>query len=131
MPLCNHLILDGHAEAFKRRQGQADLVHQLLSRLVALVGMTEMDSPYVATFSPWNYPREQWGNTGIVAIVPLQESHIALHTWWDTGAFWFDLCSCKAFDPKKVENWLVKEYEVVVAKRWRLRRHIGGQDDTD
>lgn len=125
MTLCNHLILDGHAQIFKRRQGQADLVHQLLSRLVNLVGMTELDNPYVATFSPWNYPHEHWGNTGIVAIVPLAESHISLHTWWDTGAFWFDLLSCKPFNARKVENWLAHEYEVVVAKRWALKRQMG------
>ena len=125
MPLCNHLILDGHSEVFTRRQGQADLVHQLLTRLVKLVGMTEMDFPYSATFAPWDYAKEHWGNTGIVAIVPLAESHISLHTWWDTGAFWFDLCSCKAFNGKRVEDWMVKEYEVVIARRWALKRQIG------
>jgi len=126
MPLCNHLILDGHAEAFTRRRGQASLVHQILTRLVKVVGMRELDNPYVATFQPPAYPREHWGTTGIVSIVPLAESHISLHTWWGTGAFWFDLCSCKPFDAELAEAFLAREYKMAVVRRWRLKREIRG-----
>ena len=126
MMLCNHLILDGHAAVFRKQHGGADLVYQLLTHLVKLVGMTELGPPFVTAYATYNQPKKMWGDTGTVAIVPCAESHISIHTFWETGAFNFDLFSCNAFDAESVEAWLVAEYEIVVTGRWAITRNIGG-----
>ena len=125
MPLCNHLILYGHAEVFKNTRHGGEIIRQLLTRLVGRVGMMAFSPPYIAVFAPHTHPREQWGDTGIVAIVPLAESHISLHTFWETGAFNFDLFSCKPFDPEMVEDWLIVEYGMEITGQWSLKRNIG------
>lgn len=92
---CNPVILDDLEACFK-----------LLNELPDLIGMTKITSPYVFRYnSP--FPEED----GITGVTIIAESHISLHTYPDKNFAFVDLFSCKPFDVKRAQEFIVNYFE--------------------
>ncbi len=121
--MTTHLVLDGQSEKLK----SAYPMDELLCLVVQLAGMRLIDTPghsnpWVIDYHPDSIPRSQWG---VTAVALIETSHVTIHTFTESGRFYFDLVSCKSFDGDLVEAFLVKELEATVQKGYSLQRYIG------
>lgn len=83
-----------------------DLVFDILNKLPEEIGMTKITQPYVFKYS--GLVPEDKGITGFVVIA---ESHISIHTFEHKDYVFIDLFSCKPFNYKKAEEYLIKAFE--------------------
>lgn len=83
-----------------------DLVFDVLNRLPDKIGMTKITQPYVFKYA--GLVPEDVGITGFVVIA---ESHISVHTFQQKGYVFIDLFSCKPFDYKFAERFLIDAFE--------------------
>jgi S-adenosylmethionine decarboxylase len=92
---CNAEILDDLDACFK-----------LLNELPEKIGMTKITQPYVFRYR--GVIPEDEGITGVTIIA---ESHISLHTYPRKGFAFVDLFSCRPFDVKNAEEYIVQFFE--------------------
>ena len=100
-----HLTIDMYG-CNKKKLKDVNFVHNFLTELPALMGMTRIMPPYVFSYS--GLKPEDWGVSGIVLIA---ESHLSVHTFVDKGYASFDLFSCKDFDTEEVCDIIVSKFE--------------------
>ena len=75
-----------------------DETEEILRELPAEIGMEILAGPLLAEGSPKNP-----GWTGVVII---DKSHIAIHTFEESGNISIDIFSCKSFERDQVINYL-------------------------
>lgn len=83
-----------------------DLVFDILNNLPEEIGMTKITQPYVFKYS--GLIPEDKGITGFVVIA---ESHISIHSFELKNYVFIDLFSCKPFNYKKAQEYLIEAFE--------------------
>jgi len=73
-----------------------------LNELPSRIGMNKITQPYVFRYDETT--PEECGVTGFVVIA---ESHISLHTYPEKKFVFVDVFSCKPFDIKEAEKYIV------------------------
>lgn len=101
-----HLFILGHSERFKQMRGRVRLVRNLLEMLASITSMKliEIDGVKNPIVIDTNLTED-----GVTGVALIQESHIAMHTWAESGCFRFTLDSCKEFDPEYIKAYLVND----------------------
>ncbi len=84
--------------------GDKKKVKGLLAKAIKAAGMSLLAGPYVAK----EPPRDVGKGPGISGVALLCESHVVIHTYPEARWFFFELLSCKNFNPMKVEKVLTK-----------------------
>ena len=51
---------------------------------------------------------------GVSGLLLIEESHIAAHTFWDTGEIYFDAFSCKPFNINEVKKFVADTFGVEI-----------------
>jgi S-adenosylmethionine decarboxylase len=112
-----NLLIDVYNVSSKEA-GKKELL-KLLKEILLLTKMIPVGKPIVKKISSPKYP---WYGYSIVQI--LQESHIAIHTWYEYNYFALDIFSCKFFDHKKVLNFLKEKFPLAKIKYKLFKRDI-------
>ncbi len=92
-------------------------LRSLLRNLPSKIGMTRISEPELLEY------KDKWAETpGITGFVILAESHISLHTFPDSLMVFVDIFSCRNFDTRSTQRFLVdffgsKKPVVRMAKR--------------
>lgn len=87
-------------------------VFNILEELPRVLGMHTLITPYVVRV-PENDKKDPGGYSGFVMI---QESHIGIHTFPKRKFVSIDVYSCKNFDTKKTQKYLVKAFHIKEAE---------------
>ncbi len=70
-----------------------DWAYGFMEALPPAIKMTPVTTPYLTRTTDW-----------VDGVLLIAESHIALHVRRDDGRFYFDIFSCKSFDPTSIMN---------------------------
>lgn len=100
-----HLTLD-LKKCNTEKLSDFDLVFDVLDKLPEEIGMTKITQPYVFKYA--GLVPEDKGITGFVVIA---ESHISIHTFEQKDYVFIDLFSCKPFNYKKAQEYLIKAFD--------------------
>ncbi len=112
-----HYIVD--AFGCKANLDSVETVHGMLVKLIKMVGMKRLSDPYVV-----DYKGENKLNNGVTGIILLSESHVSIHTYSNTGEFYFDLFSCRPFDVKVVRDFIKKTFQISDMNETVIRRGL-------
>ncbi len=105
MPYGYRFWMEGTSKQNVPRTNDPLAVAQFLKDVIKKAGMTLMAGPLVA-----REPLRDIGQgPGVSGIALLCESSVHIHTYPEQGYFFFELFSCKDFDPRDVEM-LVREF---------------------
>lgn len=83
-------------------------IYSILEELPEIIGMRKISKPYILRV-PSN--PETFDKGGISAFIIIAESHISIHTFIKQKYATIDVFSCKDFDVKKAENYLVEKFK--------------------
>lgn len=111
-----HLILDLY-ECNEKKISSEEFISNFLERIVKEIKMRKVSGPHVFLIPPNPKTFDKGGISGYVLIA---ESHITIHTFTKQRFASVDIFSCKEFDVKRTEEFVVKELE---AKKYE-RRHM-------
>ena len=101
-----HLLVEGESSPFSTLDDVTEVKAAVLDAVAACGGhLLELS---VHRFSP----------QGVTVVATLAESHLAVHTWPERGAFAADLFHCAPFDTESVVAKLVRGLK---ADRWQAR----------
>ncbi len=75
-------------------------IARLLEDAIESAGMTVMMGPYIGR----EKIRDIGRGPGLTGVAVLYESHVAVHTYPEQRWFYFELLSCKDFDPELVQD---------------------------
>src|SRR2546426_1876607 len=106
-----HLTLDLY-ECNKKKISDKNHIKMILDELPDLIGMHKISAPNVFDFpgNPVGNP-SAFDQGGISAFILIAESHISIHTFAKQSYVSVDIFSCKMFEAKKAEEYLVKKFE--------------------
>jgi len=108
-----HLTLDLY-HCNKQKIGNVEFIRQLLMEMPEFIGMHRISEPQVTEYDG----REgSFDRGGISAFVLLAESHISVHTWPFDEFASVDIFSCKDFDLKKAQFFLMEKLEAKKAEK--------------
>ena len=99
-----HLMLDLN-ECDPDRLSDLRLVFDVLNTLPDMIGMTKITQPHVFPYA--GLVPEDLGITGSVIIA---ESHLTIHTFQAKRYCFADIFSCKPFDYKAAEKYLIEVF---------------------
>ncbi|MFH8132411.1 MAG: adenosylmethionine decarboxylase [Candidatus Aenigmatarchaeota archaeon] len=113
-----HLTLDLYG-CKEEKLSDLNFIYKILDELPELMGMRKISTPQVVLHkgNPNSFDKG-----GISAFVLIAESHISIHTFVGYGFASIDVFSCKPFDEKEIENYLVKAFEAKKVERNFLKR---------
>ncbi len=108
-----HLTLDLYG-CSKEKLLDAEFVCRILDELTDLIGMTKISQPLIT-----EYPGKpnSFDKGGVSAFVLIAESHITIHTFGEQRFASVDIFSCKDFDVKKAENYLIEKFGAKKAEK--------------
>lgn len=110
-----HLLMD--LRCFDREfMDSEEKVVGVVDKMVDLVGMRKLCEPIWFKGAEWL--------KGISAIVVIETSHIAMHTFSDRNKISFDLYSCKDYDTEKIVDYIIKNIKCEI-----INKHVIGRDD--
>lgn len=113
--LGTHLTLDFYS-CNSKQISDAELILDVLNELPDLIGMRKISSPQITDYSGNPKSFDKGGISGFVLIA---ESHITIHTFVEQQFASIDIFSCKDFDVKKAESYLVERFEPK-----KIERHV-------
>lgn len=79
-------------------------VEALILKVAELSEMDVLHGPVIVEGRPHN--------PGLTGFAVIDYSHIAVHTFPSSGDLFLDLCSCKVFDAKKIEDYVQRSLNV-------------------
>jgi len=85
-----HLTMEG---VLKQDQRRLDWLYGFMEDLPPAIKMTPVTTPYLSRTTNW-----------LDGVLLIAESHIALHVRRGDGRFYFDIFSCKSFEPEAILN---------------------------
>jgi len=118
-----HLMIDGYTEEMAQL-GDVSSIMSLLTGAVAAIGLNIVMDPIVYQYPPSLSSTEVGGVSGVVLIA---QSHVAIHTYPETGLVNVDIFSCGDFAvTSAVQYFVVKlslhEYNTRLINRSAIRR---------
>ena len=99
-----HLMVDMN-DCDPLKLADLNLVFDVLNELPDLIGMTKITQPYV-----FKYQGKVPEDLGITGFVVIAESHLSIHTFQDKSYCFADVFSCRHFDYKAAERFLVESF---------------------
>jgi S-adenosylmethionine decarboxylase len=99
-----HLILEAY-DSPRSKLASVGHIYRTLDEFPEVIGMTKIMPPHVQKYLAPGDPK--WGVSGFVIIA---ESHIAIHTYPESGFFALDVFSCKEFDIDKAVEFAIKKF---------------------
>ncbi|MEM5794092.1 MAG: adenosylmethionine decarboxylase [Candidatus Aenigmatarchaeota archaeon] len=113
-----HLTLDLYG-CKEEKLSDLNFIYKILDELPELMGMRKISTPQVVLHkgNPNSFDKG-----GISAFVLIAESHISIHTFVGYGFASIDVFSCKPFNEKEIENYLVEAFEAKKVERNFLKR---------
>lgn len=108
-----HLTLDLY-QCNKQKISNKEFIHQILMEMPEFIGMHRISDPQIM-----EYPGRDgsFDRGGISAFVLLAESHISIHTFPQDEFASVDIFSCKDFDLKKAQYFLMERLEAKKAEK--------------
>jgi len=97
-------------EADPQALGDLARVSRFLDELPDKIGMKKLTPPIAFPYNPGGDPMDP--EAGITGFIVIAESHISIHTYPHKGRAYFDAFSCRPFQPGKVLELLLKEFQV-------------------
>lgn len=113
-----HLILDLYG-CNKEKLSDLDFIYKILDELPELIGMHKLSLPSVKLFHGNPDTFDKGGVSGFVVIT---ESHISIHTFFEQQYVSVDIFSCKEFDMKGAEEYVVEKFEAKKVEKHFLIR---------
>lgn len=116
-----HLFIDGR-NVKRNLEGQRgyDVVYAALNDIPDMLVMKKMaDKPII-----WAVNKGE-GKDGFSGIMPIEESHISLHTFFDTHQYFADIFSCKEFNV----GLIVGYFKLIYGGDARHSVHLRGVND--
>lgn len=108
-----HLTLDLY-QCNKQKISNKEFIRQILMEMPEFIGMHRISDPQVTEYSG----REgSFDRGGISGFVLLAESHISIHTFPQDEFASVDIFSCKDFDLKKAQFFLMDKLEAKKAEK--------------
>lgn len=80
------------------------VIYSILDELPDVIEMTKITKPYIISYKGGKNSFDKGGFSGFVIIA---ESHISIHTFSEQNFCSIDIFSCKDFDIKKAEQYLI------------------------
>ena len=114
-----HLLFDGY-KCSRQKLSDEEHIKQFLKQIVEVIEMTRLTEPFVLMYPSPQSP-EDWGYSGFVIVA---ESHVSIHTYPDKGFVTIDVYSCKDFDVKKAEEFIVQSFDVGEWESQSVRRGL-------
>lgn len=112
-----HLTLDLYG-CRRGKLSDISFITHILEDLPDMISMHKISPVSVSAFAGNPMGREDsFDQGGISGFVLIAESHIAIHTFIAQDFASIDIFSCKEFDVKKSEEWLVREFEAKKAEK--------------
>jgi S-adenosylmethionine decarboxylase len=115
-----HLTLDLYS-CNKKKLADKNFILKILEELPDLIEMRKISEPQILEY-PGNPNSFDAG--GISAFILIAESHISIHTFVKQAFASVDVFSCKNFDVKKAEDYIIKSFEPKKVERHLINRGI-------
>lgn len=113
-----HLTLDLYG-CNKKKLFDEVFITKILEELPDLIGMHKISEPFILNYS--GNPKS-FDKGGISAFIIIAESHISIHTFPEQAFASVDIFSCKNFDIKIAEKYLIEEFEAKKVEKHFLIR---------
>jgi len=113
-----HLMLEFY-DCEEKKLEDTKFIVSVLEELPEIIGMRKISEPYVIKVPP---NPSTFDKGGISAFIIIAESHIAIHTFTKQRYATIDVFSCKEFDTKKAEEYLVEKFKPRLVERNVLSR---------
>ncbi|MEM7825436.1 MAG: adenosylmethionine decarboxylase [Candidatus Aenigmatarchaeota archaeon] len=114
----SHLTLDLYG-CKEEKLFDLNFIYKILDELPNLIGMRKISSPQLVLHKGNPNSFDKGGISGFILIA---ESHISIHTFIGYGFASIDIFSCKEFNEKEVENYLVKVFQAKKVEKNQLER---------
>ncbi len=88
----------------RERLMSRSFVEALILKVAELSGMDVLHGPVIVEGRPHN--------PGLTGFAVIDYSHIAVHTFPNSGDLFLDLCSCKVFDAQIIEDYVQRSLNV-------------------
>lgn len=112
-----HLTVDLYG-CSKEKLSSTEFVRQILDELPDHIGMHKISEPSVM----WYENPETFDKGGVSGFVMIAESNISIHTFVEQQSAFVDVFSCKSFDEKKAEEYLMQKFEAQSCEKEMLTR---------
>ena len=113
-----HLTLDLY-ECSEKKISSLEFVSSFLERLADTIKVRKLSRPHVFLIPP---NPETFDKGGISGYILIAESHITIHTFVKQRFASVDIFSCKEFDVKKAEEFVIRELEPKKYEKKHLER---------
>jgi S-adenosylmethionine decarboxylase len=113
-----HLTIDLY-ECDKGNLSDETFVKEFLDKLTNIIGMTKISEPFAVFYPGKDGSFDKGGVSGFVLIA---ESHISIHTFVEQKYASVDIFSCRNFDIKKAENFIIKSLGAKSAEKNLINR---------
>lgn len=113
-----HLTLDLYG-CNKKVLSDLDFITKILEELPDLIGMHKISEPFILNY---NGNPNSFDKGGISAFIIIAESHISIHTFPEQEFVSVDIFSCKDFDIKTAENYLIEIFEAKKVEKHFIMR---------
>lgn len=110
-----HLTLDLYG-CDEEKLVNKEFTYKILDELPVLIDMNKISEPSVILHE--GNPKS-FDKGGISAFVIIAESHISIHTFRGYGFASVDIFSCKPFDVKKAQEYLIEKF-----KAKKVEKHV-------
>jgi len=113
-----HLTLDLY-HCSKNKLSNVDLIRNFLKDFPEFIGMHRISDPQVTEYQGRS---GSFDKGGISAFVLLAESHVSIHTFPSDQFASVDIFSCKEFNFKKAQDYIMKSFDAKKAEKNLLVR---------
>lgn len=113
-----HLTLDLYS-CNQKKLNDVEFVFKLLNELPDFIGMNKISKPQVLKY---HGKKNSFDKGGISGFVLIAESHISIHTFVEQKYASVDIFSCKDFDVKRSQQFLMEKLEAKHAEKHFIMR---------
>jgi S-adenosylmethionine decarboxylase len=113
-----HLTLDLYG-CDEEKLNDYNFIYKLLDEMPGIIGMTKISPPSLINFPGNPHTFDKGGLSGFVLIT---ESHISIHTFPEQKFASVDIFSCKEFDTKKAESYLIEKLDAKKVEKHFIMR---------
>lgn len=122
-----HLTLDLYG-CNKKKLSDKKFIADFLQELTEMIGMKKISDPQVFEYMG---SKNSFDSGGISGFILIAESHISIHTFVEQAFASVDIFSCKNFDLKKAEDFVVEKFEAKKVEKNFIMRGIEFPKDVE